>query len=377
MRSAALRLAIAILNRDRRRTTTALLGVAISYFLMVFQGGLFTGFLSASAIVVRSAGAELWISARDTPCIEFGSALRDAVADEVRGIHGVESVARAVAGFAPFKGADGRARSVALIGIDPLPGARLPQIALPDSDIAMPEAVVVDRSAMKNLGITGFPAQIEIANRRAELVSSARGFGTFLGAPYAFASYGDARSWIGLDDRSTMFVLVKLAPGSAVTDVRHRIQERYPELQVLSADAFAQRSGSFWMGETGAGGGIAMAGLLGLFVGVLIVSQIMYAMTSERLGEFATLLALGAPQRFATRIVIRQALLISLAGCVLGALLLWPISAIARAYVVAWLLVPWWLPLLCVGLVVAVAQLGARSSLRLIRGVDPVTVFRS
>ena len=59
--------------------------------------------------------------------------------------------------------------------------------------------------------------------------------------------------------------------------------------------------------------------LLGIFiVGFVVVSQNMYAVTMEKLEEFATLTALGASAWYVRRIVLEQALISGLAGSLIS-----------------------------------------------------------
>src|SRR5690606_37824962 len=119
-------------------------------------------------------------------------------------------------------------------------------------------------------------------------------------------------------------------PTAELTKVMDDVRGRYPELQVLSTPQFARRSGLYWMTQTGAGGAIALAGLLGMLVGSLIVSQIIYAMTIDRLDEFATLQALGASARLPLRVVLLQALVCAACGAAVGGVALWPLAELVR-----------------------------------------------
>lgn len=372
-RDSAAHVALAMLLRDARRTIAAVLGIAFSYFLMVFQGGLFVGFLASAATVVDSLNADIWITGHDTPSIEFGGPVRDALVGEIAGIDGVTDVSRLVAGFVRWSGPDGQRRSIALVGSERSHAGWRERAERPN---LTPESILVDRSSLANLGVKEFPASVEVNGRRAQLVGSTDGFATFLGAPYAFADYEDARSWLGLVDEHTMFLLANVGSGFAVRDVIETIERRYPELQVSTSRELATRSGRFWMIETGAGGGIALAGILGLVIGILIISQILYAMTMDLLSEFATLQAVGAPVRFCERIVSVKALVLALCGAAVGFLALWPIAALVRSFVVAWLAVPWWLPPICLLIALLAARVAAQASLRLIRRVDPIRVFQ-
>ena len=58
--------------------------------------------------------------------------------------------------------------------------------------------------------------------------------------------------------------------------------------------------------------------MLGIVVGVVVVSQTLYASTKEHLNEFATLRALGASAGFIRKVILWQAVMSAIMGYVLG-----------------------------------------------------------
>jgi putative ABC transport system permease protein len=147
-------------------------------------------------------------------------------------------------------------------------------------------------------------------------------------------------------------------------------------LDVLSKREFSARAKWYWTLETGAGGALLTAALLGFVVGVLIVSQIVYATTMENIEEFATLKALGASHLFVIRIVVTQALISAVAGCGTGLALSIPATSMARR-LIPWVYTP---PALFVGLAGATLLLAVFASITAVRaalGIEPGRVFRA
>ena len=112
-----------------------------------------------------------------------------------------------------------------------------------------------------------------------------------------------------------------------------------------------------------------------LFVGMVVVSQTIYATTLEHLREFGTLKALGASNRYVYRVILEQAVLSALMGYTLGML----VSAVvahesARGGIDV--VMPWQLnvgmffltALMCIGAAVV--------SMKKVMNVDPVMVFK-
>src|SRR5438094_5263290 len=121
-----------------------------------------------------------------------------------------------------------------------------------------------------------------------------------------------------------MYVLLRVDRGHSISDVQQSLRLRLPEVDVLTRDEFARKSRTYWTIRTGAGGAILTAAVLGFLIGLVVVSQTVYANTMENIEEYATLKALGASQGFVARIVLTQALICGMIGSVLWLLVVIP-----------------------------------------------------
>jgi hypothetical protein len=63
----------------------------------------------------------------------------------------------------------------------------------------------------------------------------------------------------------------------------------------------------YWMFTTGAGVAVLLATLLGLVVGIVVVTQTIYATTMDHMREFGTLKAMGTPNSYVYRVILQQA----------------------------------------------------------------------
>lgn len=204
---------------------------------------------------------------------------------------------------------------------------------------------------------------------------SVQGFGSFLGSPYVFGSLRDARNCLDLDEDGAMFLLIR-TDGRSTAAVRAALRERVPELDVLTKAQFAARARTYWTTQTGAGGALLTAALLGFLVGVLIVSQTVYATTLENIEEFATLKALGATRLYIVRIVALQALASAVLGCAAGMLLSLPVMNLARQ-AISWIYTPWQLAVLLAAGTLILAALASIAAVRAALTVEPGRVFRA
>jgi putative ABC transport system permease protein len=371
-----MRLAVKNILEDRVRFLVTVVGIAFAVCLMVFQGSLLYGFLRAASRLIDTADADLWITARRVSCFDFPGVLPPGLLEVSHGIPGVERTSRIVLGMAEYRFADGRHQAVALVGADPEVGGLFPLPQNGGSYGFAPEAVVVDESSAGLLRLASGMADIEINQRRAHLTGTVAGFSSFMGVPYVFSSYGDAARYMRLRPAEAMYILVRVLPGHDVAAVQRRLQDRLPQVDVLTRDEFARRSRYYWATQTGAGGGILAAALLGFLVGLVVVSQTMYATTMENIEEFATLKALGAGRWYIVRVVLVQALLCGVAGCATGIAVAMLLVRTAQP-AIAWISTPWWVPVATTPPGLGMCLLAAVVSVRAVLRLEPGRVFRA
>jgi putative ABC transport system permease protein len=364
------------LNHDRFRFLVTIVGIAFAVFLMIFQGSLLVGFLRAASKPIDMTDADLWIAARGVEAFEFASPLPERFYNIVAGAPGVEGVSRMTVGFTFYQKPTGMQQSVLLIGSEPGLGSRFP---IPYVDSARtslsPDAILVDSSNAPALLLEEVPADIEIGARRARVVDIVDGFGSFFGTPFVFAGYADAARYLRWPGDATVFLVVRVAAGR-VQDVKRALQAKLPEVDVWTRDEFSIRARLFWVRKTGAGGAILMAALLGFLVGLVIVSQNIYATTMENIEEFATLKAIGARRWYVQKVVLTQALACGSVGSIIGLSALYPLLGPIRRSI-SWIATPWWLPLgmIFVGLLMCI--LASVASIRKALAVEPGRVFRA
>src|SRR5258707_12688889 len=144
-----------------------------------------------------------------------------------------------------------------------------------------------------------------------------------------------------------MYIVLRVSKGSSVSDVKQSLQKRLPEVDVLTREEFAHKSRMYWVIKTGAGSAILTAAVLGFLIGLVVVSQTIYANTMENIEEYATLKALGASRVFVACVVLSWALICGAVGSILGLLVLLPVMHYARS-LIPWIHPPWGLPLIMV-----------------------------
>lgn len=372
-----MKLALQNILHDRGRFSVTVLGVSFAVFLMVFQGSLLAGFLHAASRLIDASDSDLWITARGVQAFEFGTAVEGRVREMAAGVPGVIETSRVCMAFAVYRTPIGKQQVVALVGADPSVGKRFP---VPDSHESAgqmsPDAVLYDASDRKQIEVDTLPAEVEINRHRASIEREIQGYGAFLGVPFLFTSYRNAIRYMGFGSDQAVYILLRVDKSYPLSQVQKDLKEKLPEVDVLTQDEFAYKSRMYWTIKTGAGGAILTAAVLGFLIGLVVVSQTIYANTMENIEEYATLKALGASQGFVARTVLAQALICGAIGSVLGLLAVIPSINFAKS-LIAWIYAPWWLPGAMVVPSLAMCSLASIVSVRSALTVEPGRVFRA
>jgi putative ABC transport system permease protein len=364
------------LLHDRARLAVTSIGVAFAVFLMIFQGSLLIGFLKAAAKIINSTDSDLWIAPRGVVCFDFSATLDRRFQQIAQGVSGVQSVSPISVSFVGYQMPEGQHRIIVLIGADPKVGAQFPLPYLPRSGEALePEAILVDETNTEELEVHTVPSDVEINGLRAHISGIVSGYSSFLGSPYAFASFEDAARYSKQGQQKVAYLTVRIAPGYDLDAVRQRLAAELPEVDIWTHAQFEHRSQTYWVAQTGAGAAILTAAFLAFLIGLVLVSQTIYATTMEHLDEFATLKALGATKRFIVGIVITQALVFGIAGGAGGVLFALPMVSLARRGV-PWIYMPGWLVPVVLLPSFLMCVLASIVSIRTALSVEPARVFR-
>jgi putative ABC transport system permease protein len=377
MRTAVV-IALQALVFERLRSAVAVCGVAFAVLLMTFMGSLLFGFIAAAGRIISSTEGTIWMTPRGVACLDCAAPMPSRYRDLVLGVDGVEAAGRVVSGFTVWRKPSGATTTVALVGIDSNVAGRLPLEFDPGTGASRADAVVVDRSNTASLAALGIPTDVEIGvgGRRARVAGVADGFGSFFAAPYVFASYTTAHDYFELPSEVTHFLVVRTGSGANVDAVVGTLRARFPDVDVWTTAEFAGQTSAYWLTQTGAGTAILVSALLGLIVGIVIVSQNMYATVVDRLEEFATLKALGASAGLVRQCVIFQALMLGVTGSAVGLLMTIPAVRVAKR-AISWVETPGWLPVLVLAIGLVMSVVASTVAVRRAVTADPASVFRA
>ena len=123
--------------------------------------------------------------------------------------------------------------------------------------------------------------------------------------------------------------LIRLNEGADVETVQQAIRKELlrgmsdPDVEVLTVDELVQREEEFWLANTPIGFAFKFGMFMGIAVGMVIVYQILSGDVADHLPEYATLKAVGYPNRFLAWVVIQESLILALFGFIIGTAIAW------------------------------------------------------
>jgi putative ABC transport system permease protein len=366
------------LFHDKVRLTVTLTGIVFAVVLIVVELGLFVGFTETTSSLIDHSGADLWITSRHVPYVDLGVAFTERKLYQVRAVPGVQEAEKVIVHWTNWQRADGRRESIQIVGIDP-DGDMLRPWNLTSgrvADLKRPDAVIMDDIYKQKLGVTRVGELFEIRDRRARVVGFTHGIRSFTTSPYVFTTFKRALDYAGMADDQTIFVLVKVAPGANMEQVRRGILDNVRDVEVFTSPEFSHMTRFYWMFTTGAGVAVLLAAGLGLIVGFTVVAQTIYATTMDHLREYGTLKAMGARNSYVYRVIIKQAAMSAVIGYVLG--------MIVSVFVVrasqeggAAILLPWQMAVGMFFLTLVMCIGAALVSINKITRLDPAMVFKA
>lgn len=371
--------ALRLFAHDRGKLVITLAGVAFAVTLVFVQVGLFRGLLKNATITIDRADADLWITSKNTPNVDFPHYFSDAYVNRVRSVPGVAAADNLMVVFVGIQLPTGAEETMLVYGVDDPARWRLPwSVAEGDVEaIRRGRSMMLDESAIRRFGPFRVGDRRELFGQRLDIVGRTREALSFTTMPIGFTSVRVAQDLEpNLYSGRTAYVLVKLAPGVDASAVAAEIRSRLPYNDVYTRDEWSERTRRYWVVSTGLGLNMALTVFLGVLVGITVVAQTLYAATLDRTRDFGTLKAIGATSAHICGLVATQALVAGLIGFVLALPVVAGLRAGAHELGVDIIVTPSFVATIFVGSLLLC--LGASLlTFRRIVSIDPALVFRA
>ena len=320
-----------LINR-KGRFASAVIGVGFAVSLVLFQLG-FIGALSGSVTLPYQAmRADIILSGPDARTLTDGTAIPRQRVYEALSIPNVDSASPLFIGTAFYEVPNGRDASFRVFGVDPatMPDFWAPEIAVFAPVLEVARTGVIDRTSrsipeafLDSIG-TGHPKMLILNGIATGLVGSFEIGAGFDADGYIFVS---PRTFFQIfpeqSDTTPAHVFVRVAEGADATVVAGQIAQQFDPAETLTRTLEEAIEDEVRVQTVEAPIGIifGFGALMGVFVGSVIVFQVLSTEVTDHIKEYATLKAVGYRNPFFSGVILEQAAILGLAGFVPGALL--------------------------------------------------------
>jgi putative ABC transport system permease protein len=372
-------LAVKTLLHDKIRFLITVSGVAFAVNLVLFQVGLFVGILDNSTITIRNLRADLWVTSKNSPNLDFVHQFPEQNLYRVRSAPGVERADNLILAFMQFQLPSGAEETAVVYGLEDFSRWAFPWNVTRGSadDLKRGPYLMLDESASKRFGPFAVGDYREVQGKRLKIIGTTRDAKSFTTTPLGFMDYALAQSLIPqLLAGKTSYILVKVAPGADVAAVQRELERRLPYNDVYTSAAWAKRSRDYWIANTGIGFNAYLTVFLGCLVGIVVVAQTLYTSTMEHIREFGTVKAIGGSNLDIYRILGKQALIAAVIGFVLGYLPARAIQPLIAKAGLKLIMLPELTAIVFAG-TLSLCLCSALLSFRKVASIDPSLVFRT
>jgi len=359
----------------------AVLGTAVSLFLVLLLSGFYFGFRRDITIVQDSFDADLWVASRAMLGFDFPASFDDLALPKVLSHPNVQAASPVVADFAKWRVSDtGAMENIQVLGFDPDSGIQTDWGTRHSNLAALLRAdgqVLVDLKDHSNLGVRHLGRWgAEIGGRAARPAGWMEDHRLFNVSCLIVTDLDNARTFLRLPNHAVHYLAVKCMPGADAQRVAADLQANLPENSVHTAREFHDLTQAYWQERTGIAPMLFLSMTLAGVVGFMTVFLTFFLLTSQKLPVFAAMKALGASTaEIGALLIVQLSVVFVTAAIVASALLLGALAAFARTPISV--VLPGWVVALDVGLMALASALACGPSLWKVARAEPAEAFRT
>ena len=307
----------------RGRFFAAIAGIAFAVILALVELGFQDALYTSITQLYSRMNADLVVISPHYQCIVARESFPERLLYRALSVHEVDSITPIYMNTAEWTNpVNHDERFIFLVGFKPRPGVlNFPGIDRHLAQLGEPGAILFDEASRPEFGPIGSLFRkngtviTEVSRRRVEVVGLFRMGASFANSGHIITSdtnflrLAPARQWGDIDAG-----LIKLKPGSQAEAVRATLAGMLPDVTVLTKQGFLDREKNYWSSSLPIGFLFRASLIMGLIVGAVIVYQILYSGVSEHLAEYATLKAIGYSDLRLFRVILQEALILSILG---------------------------------------------------------------
>lgn len=409
------------LFEDIPRFLVAQAGIMFAVSLVTIQTGIFNGFSRSTSLLIDNSDADIWVASQDMVHFELTLPFPLQRLIEARKVEGVARAEALIVQAGLWRNSRGKILPIRVIGFDPngqlfAPG-KITQGDL--NTLKEPYKVMVDRANLRALNVQHIGDEAEVGSFRAKLVALTQGTQSIVASTFLFTSLENANAYansrlttslncklqsgdinctsasVGFRQQAEpanlsapapqkltptdliTYVLVQAKPGEDLQQLKQKLETAMPNTRAYTRAEMAAQTRIYWQQRTGIGFILGLGAVVGVIVGVVIVGQILYASVSDHLKEFGTLKAMGASDLVIYRVIVEQALWMSLLGYIPSMALCMGLGAWTFATQGITILITLPTATAVLGITIVMCVSSAIFAIQRVTCVDPAIVFKA
>jgi putative ABC transport system permease protein len=317
------------LTHEKVRLLVALAGIGFADLLMFFQLGFQAALFDSSVALHRKFQGDIFLLSTETDSFFTVKQFSRRRLIESMGVDGVDSVHPLYIGFGSWKNPENRkVRQMMVMGFNPNDRI-LNLLGLDDTNnldrIRLQDTVLFDRLSRSEFGPvvswfdTGKKVTTELERRKVNVG------GLFtLGAN--FSADGNAVTsdvnFFRIFDRDPGLIdvgVINLKEGANLNAIQQQLKEKLPkDVFVFNKAQFVAHELYYWETGTAIGFIFSLGAAMGFVVGIVIVYQVLYTDVADHLPEYATLKAMGYPDKYFFVLIFQEAIILAILGFIPG-----------------------------------------------------------
>src|SRR5262245_43410169 len=187
----AVDLATKSLLHDKLRFLITVSGVAFAVTLVFVQVGLFLGLLDNASITIEHIDADLWVTSKNTPNIDFAHTFPDSAVQRVRSVPGVARADNLIVWFMTMNLPSAAQEGTEVYALQDFSRWNIPWNVEEGSlaDLKRGQYFFLDNSAVKRYGSFAVGDYREILGQRMKLVGRTKDAKSFTTTPITFMDF--------------------------------------------------------------------------------------------------------------------------------------------------------------------------------------------
>jgi putative ABC transport system permease protein len=316
-------LALAMLLHNRRRLVISLSAVAFTVVIMFMEMGFFNGINDSQSRLATVLNADLVMMDHKNIHLNKFSKMDRSRLTQAMGFDGVKEVVPVFKGYVDIKNPETGLTKIIFALAFP-PGSKALNVGgLEEGSRALvkPGTILFDRKSRSIFGRIEPGQLVEIWRRKFtvggffELGPNFSLDGTILMSDVTWLRGRASPSYTP----AIAYGLIRTEPGADVDLLRRQLLEKLPpDIFVMTPEEIRQREVLHTIKAVPLGAIFGIGMVIGFVIGVIICYQILYNEITDHLPQYATLRAMGFPDRFLQKVVVQEAVWLSLIGFVPG-----------------------------------------------------------